>query len=150
MPHLPFVTVLPFAAAVIGFAAWARPFESYWFLGLAPALALMIVAGACALPSGRPREAFALLALGVALYAQPQRLATIENERFTFYGPLVEGSREILRRTPSIGSISTTFELPPSTDPAFTYLCLGGRLSRNAEFDAVIRADGSVSFLARR
>lgn len=150
-PDLLFVTVLPLAAAVIGFSAWPHPIEAYWFMGLAPAVALMIVAGVCAVPAGRARDGVALILLLGVLSAQSGRLyATLTIHRLQEYGALMEGSRAIAHRTLEIGSIETAFELPPSTDPAFLFSCLGGRVSASAPYDAVIGRDGTVTFRERR
>jgi len=43
-------------------------------------------------------------------------------------------------------SIRTDFELSPLSDPEFIFGILGGRLERSADWRAVIRADGGVSY----
>lgn len=150
-PELVFASVVPLAAAVIGFSAWTRPIEAYWFLGLAPAVAVMFVAGMCGVPARRAREAVALVFLLVVAYAVPPRLAVTRNiHRLPEYETLVQGSRAIARRTLEVGAIASSFELPTSTDPTFLFVCLGGRLSTSAPYDAIIGADGTVTFRERR
>lgn len=148
-PHVLFVTALPLLAAVAGFSGWTFIFDTYWFFGLSPAVAVMLACAVCVLPDGRARSAGALAALAVVLYMQPVRLVvTRDIHRLPEYAPWVEGSRATARRTMEVRAISTAFELPPSSDPSFPFRCLGGRLEADAPFDAVIARDGSVSFRA--
>lgn len=150
-PHLAFVTILPITTAVVGFAAWPQIFDTYWFMGLAVAAGLTLAVAVCALPEGRPREAVALLFLGLVLAALPARLdASRSLLRLSEYGPLIDGTREIARHTREVGEIVTTFDLPPYTDPAFPFRCMGGTLTPDAEYDGVIARDGSVTFRPRR
>lgn len=148
--HWVFAAILPLAIGVVGFSAWTRPMEAYWFFGLAPSVAMLIVAAVAALPEGRVRHAAALAALGLVLYAQPPRLAATRTiHRMPEYGALIAGTRAIAHRTAEIRAIHTSFELPATADPTFPFVCMGGNVTPDAPFDAVIDADGSVTFRSR-
>lgn len=150
-PWMLFVTVLPLAAAIAAFAAWQRPFETYWYLTLAPALALMLAEAVAVIRPWAAREGLAIACLSLVLWHQPQRVIGVTAvHKLPEYRPLLQGTREIARRTPEIRNIFTEFELPPSTDATFPFVCMGGRVSRDAAYNAFIARDGSVSFRSTR
>ena len=66
--------------------------------------------------------------------------------RLPEYRALVDGSRAILRERPVVRQIEVGFPLPPSTDPAFVYTILGGRLDPESVRSAVIQRDGTVTY----
>ena len=141
------VTVLPLAAFVVGFSLTQLPFDSYYALPLGPSLGLTVgLALTLWQPAARPLAVAATVAL---LLAQPGRYGEARTGLpVPFYGALVKGSREIRRWAPDIRSIETDFALPESTDPAFIYQVLGGRLLPDSRFTARIGLDGGVTFTA--
>lgn len=150
-PWVLFVTLGPMAAAIAAFSGWTRPFDHYWFLTLSPSMALMAGEGVHALPGWRTREAGILVFMAVILWLQPGRLyASTFIHKLPEYGALRRGSAEIARRTPEIRDVFTEFELPPSTDRTFLFVCLGGRVTPNAGYHAFIARDGSVTFRSTR
>lgn len=150
-PWIVFVTTGPLLLAVIAFSGWTRPFDHYWYLTLSPPAAFMVGEALRALPEWRMRETLAIAFLAVVLWLQPARLyAATFIHKLPEYRLLVRGSREIARRTPEIRDIFTDFELPPSTDRTFLYVCLGGRVSTDARYHAYIARDGSVTFREAR
>jgi hypothetical protein len=141
------VTVLPMLCAAIGFAAWQRPFDTYWFMTLAPSAAVTL---GLALAEWRPtvRVVGAVL-LAAVVVAQPARVrASRAFHHLPEYGALLRGARGILARTPEVRSIHTEFALHPASDPAYLYRLLGGALSPEARFSAVITRSGEVLFRA--
>jgi hypothetical protein len=140
-------TVVPLVAAVVGYSFWQGAYDHYYYLVLAPGVALMI---AWALTAWRPIAPYAAIALAaLALLAQPARVTdAMTFHRLPVYGALVRGSLEMRRYTPEIYGIQTTFELPPTSDPAFLYETLGGRISPDARLSAKITQAGTVAYSA--
>jgi hypothetical protein len=138
-------TVAPLVCAVAGFSFWQLPFDHYWFLTVAPSAALTIV---LALTAWRPASAsVALLLAAMVIVSQPWRLAdAMTFHRLPEYAPLARGSREIRRRVLDVRRIDTEFPLPPSTDRAFLYEVLGGRVSPDGRLTATIGRTGLVTF----
>jgi hypothetical protein len=150
-PWLLFATVLPLAAIVAGFSTWQRPFEAYWYLTVAPSAALTIALAPAAIGHQRARALAATLLLGAVLAHIPGRVTQAHALlRLPEYGPLIRGTQEIARRTPEIRDIFTEFTLPPSTDATFPFVCMGGRVTTTAEYNAFIAADGTVTFRPTR
>ena len=143
------VTVAPIVVAIAGFSFWQRAFDSYWFMTIAPSVALTVVLAATAWRPAAPIVSAVLLAATVA--AQPSRLAEAHVFfRLPEYGLLARGSQLIRRRLTEVRGIATEFTLPNSTDPTFLYEVLGGRVTAGAPFSATIRADGQVTFTDTR
>ncbi len=138
-------TVLPLAAAVVGFSFWQGMYDHYWYLVLAPGAALTI---GLALTAWKPAATLISIALAaLVLWSQPARIAdSMTFHRLPEYEVLVRGAREIRRYTPEVQAIRTDFALPGSVDPSFLYSVLGGRFSGDARFVATIRRTGDVVF----
>ena len=150
-PWVLFATLAPVALMMLAFAGWKNPFSAYYFVTLAPAIALTLPAAIRAIPHVPIREAAALVVLAAVLAIQAPRLrAASDIHRLPEYEPLIRGTREILLRTLEIRDIFTEFELPPSTDKTFPYVCMGGRVTKAAAYNAFIARDGSVSFRSTR
>ena len=96
----------------------------------------------------RPAAALmAILLAAIVIVIQPPRLAdAMTFHRLPEYAPLARGSREIRRRVSEIRRIDTEFALPPSTDRAFLYEVLGGRVSPHGRLTATIGRNGHVTF----
>jgi len=150
-PWMLCVTVAPLLLAIVAFSGWTRPWENYWFLTINPPLALMAGMALRAVPWWKARESLAIAALLIVLLLLPARIiAATQIHKLPEYGPLLRGSREVIRRTPEVRDIFTDFELPPSTDRTFLFVCLGGRVSTAAGYHARIARDGSVTFREAR
>jgi hypothetical protein len=138
-------SVIPILAAIAGFSFWQRAYDHYWFMPIAPSVALTV---ALALTAWRPAaSAAALVLLLVVIAALPARVAAARTmNRLPEYGALVRGSREIRHHTPEIRGIVTDFPLPPTADPEFLYEVLGGRVTRDAGFRAIVSRSGGVTY----
>ena len=138
-------TVAPLMCTVAGFAFWQRPYDSYWYLVVAPSAALTV---ALALTVWRPSAPLVAAALAlVAIAAQPTRIAdAMTIHRLPQYGPLARGSAAIRRYTADVRSIRTEFALPDSTDRTFLFRVLGGRVTPQALYHATIGPTGAVTF----
>lgn len=136
-------TLLPLVFAALGFALWQGNYDEYWYLPLAPAAALVVV---LALTWWRP-SVTALLAVVAIVAAQPARLQHSRTwYRMPEYRALTVGARAILRQTPTIRRVETTFRMPPLSNAAFPFVAMGGQVEDAAAFDAVIDEGGSVRF----
>jgi hypothetical protein len=137
--------VAPILLSIVGFATWQRSFDTYWFLTLAPSVALTL---GLALTSWRPAATLVSVAMLVSVIAaQPARLtASMASHRLPEYGALLRGTREIRQRTAEVRSIQTDFPLPPSADREYLYRILGGRIRPEAKFVALIKSSGDVVF----
>jgi hypothetical protein len=137
--------VVPLICTVAGFSFWQRPYDSYWYLTIAPLAALTV-----ALALTAWRRAASVVAAGlavVAIAAQPARLAdAMTIHRLPQYEPLARGSRAIRRYTTDVRSIRTEFALPDSTDRTFLFRVLGGRVRPEAQYHATIGPTGAVTF----
>jgi hypothetical protein len=138
-------TVAPLVLTIIGFSAWRRAFDTYWFMTLAPcaAVALGLALGAW----DRVATAASAVLLAALLVAQPARVrASMAIHRLPEYGALLRSARAILERTDSVRSIETEFALPPTTDPTYLYRVLGGSIAADAPFSAYVAKSGEVVF----
>jgi hypothetical protein len=92
-------------------------------------------------------SAAGLVLLVVVIAALPARVAAARTmNRLPEYGALVKASRTIRRHTPEIRAIVTEFPLPPTADPEFVYEVLGGRVTRDAGFRAIVSRSGDVTY----
>lgn len=140
-------TLLPLAAAVLGFSLWRGIYDEYWYLPLIPCVVLTVALGVTGARGGAAAIALTLVVLAI----QPARLAhSLTWYRMPEYGAMSRGAVEIRRRTADIRRIETTFAVPPLSDRYFLYRVLGGQVSADAAFDAVITADGQVRFVPVR
>jgi hypothetical protein len=117
-----------------------------------PAAVLTVVLAVTSVP-GRVRSfatvrtIVALVALTAAASQVPARLvfsATLH--KMPEYGPLVEGSRRVVRQRQAMRGIETEFTLPAPSDPLFVYRILGGRTDPASPWIARIRSTGAVEF----
>ena len=140
-------SVAPLACALAGFSLWrGATFEHYWSMGLMPAAAFTIGTGLFGDGCTRVRRWLSIVALALVLAWIPNRARTAwATAPMPQYGPLVSGSRLILKRATAVRAVDMP-GLPPTTDPAFVYQVLGGRISPSAPLAAAIAANGEVSF----
>jgi hypothetical protein len=145
------VTVAPIVLMVAGFSGWTRPLESYWFLVLSAPAALTLGAALRAIPQKAAATTALAVFLMFVLVSTPRRvIAGWKELRLPEYRALVKGSEAILRQTQSVQVIRTDFKLPDSTDVAFIYTILGGRIANDSPFIATIGPGGAVVFTTVR
>jgi hypothetical protein len=138
-------TIAPPLFAWAGFSLWRGNYDSYWYLPLVPSLAVATGLGFTALRF--KVTSVALLALVLAV--QPHRIRHSHSWlRMPQYGPLVRGSRAVIRHANPVRNLDTTFELPPLSDRHFPFEAMGGRFRDDAAFDAVIDERGDATFRA--
>ncbi|HXH07141.1 MAG TPA: hypothetical protein VNI83_11175 [Vicinamibacterales bacterium] len=141
------VTVGPQVLAIAGYALFLDDLDHYYYLSLMPAA---VLTGLLALwPPGRPGLApvlaVVLVAGSVALVPSRVRAAATMH-RLPEYGALVDGSRRVARLRQPVRAILADFALPPTSDAEFLYRILGGRIDRRSPWIAVIGRDGRVTF----
>ncbi|MEO8682177.1 MAG: hypothetical protein ABI665_24225 [Vicinamibacterales bacterium] len=141
------VSVGPLFAATALFSTWTRPYDSYWFLALAPSMVLTLALVVTAIPRALVSRAVSVALILLALYWQPARFRESQ-ETFPYppYRPLLEGSRAALRRAPVLRHLRVAFPIHETTDTEYMYRILGGRIEPTAEFDGKIQPDGTVVF----
>jgi hypothetical protein len=147
-PVLAAATVVPLAAAVVGYSLWQHDFQNYWFMVLSPGIAVAVGLAATVVRPAAPIAAALLVA--VLVVGQPARSAeALTLHRLPEYGALLKGAREIKRRVAEVREIKLGFPVPPSTSPTFLYELLGGRIDPGAPYAATIHRDGRASFDTR-
>jgi hypothetical protein len=142
------ITLLPQAAALIGYALFLDDLDHYYYLPLMPAAVLTVVLALTA-PVPRRRAAWVLGAalLVAALAITPSRLrlaATLHP--MPEYRVLVNAARKVAALRQPMRAIRAEFTLPPSAEPEFMFRILGGRIERTSPWYSIITADGSVIF----
>lgn len=137
------MTVAPPVLAVLGFALWQGEYNEYWYLPLAPCVALGVVLGATAWK----HAVLAPVTLALVLVAQPGHLAVAHTYyRLPEYGPLSAGSVRLARQAPSLRRVYTEFGMPMFSDETFPYQAAGGRIAEDAAFDGWIDRNGGIRF----
>jgi hypothetical protein len=141
------VSVVPIATATLLFASWTRPYETYWFLTLAPSVLITIGFAIVALPWPRVLQVVSLLILAVVIVQQPSRVADSRNFfRYPQYRALLAGSRKAARQAPVLSRLRAGFEVHETTDVEYMYRILGGRLDTKKPGVGTIQPDGTVTF----
>lgn len=136
-------TVLPLVVTALGFSLWQGQYDEYWYLPVAPCLAVSM---ALAVTWWRP-ERTGLALVAVVLLAQPWRIRHANQMyRMPQYGAMARGARQIYRQTKVVRKLDVTFPVPPFSDPWFPYQAMGGRIDDAGTFDAVIDEKGNVRF----
>lgn len=146
-PTLLAMTLLPQAAAVVGYALFLDDLDNYYYLSLMPASVLTIVL-AVTLPSSHrlaPAVGIALLVGAVALVPARLRFAATMH-RLPQYGVLVEASRKIAGTGQPMREIVTEFALPKTSDPEYLFKILGGRIDPASPWIGVITPTGDVVY----
>ena len=142
------IALVPQALAIVGYALFLGALDHYYYIPVMP-VTVLAVAFALDVPA-RTRAGrvagIALLAAAIAIV--PARLAFAATlHRLPEYRVLVQASRAIVQRLEAVRAIRAELPLPPSTDPAFLYRVLGGRIEPNASSSALIRPDGTVEYV---
>jgi hypothetical protein len=141
------MTVMPAVLSVAGYALFLAPLDYYYYFSLMPSAVLIVVLALTSVP----RRNVALW-IGVALCVgavavTPARIRFSRTlHQMPEYGPLVQGSRTAARRGVPMRAVRTEFPLPPTGDPEYIYLLLGGRIERSSRWLAVIAKNGSVTY----
>ena len=146
-PAMLAVSVGPLVTATLLFSTWTRPYDSYWFMTLAPAIVVTAGLAVTALPRAEwvTRAGWVCLALAVAW--QPARIEQSKGFfRYPEYRPLLDGSRTAFRRSPVLQDLRVAFEVHPTTDVQYLYRILGGRIDESGGYTAEIQRDGTVTF----
>ena len=146
-PTLLTITLLPQIAALVGYALFLDDLDNYYYLSLMPASVLTIVLAVTPPPSHRlaPVVGIALLVGAVALVPARLRFAATMH-RLPEYGVLVEASRKIASMGQPMREIVTEFALPKTSDPAYLYRILGGRIDPASPWIGVITPTGDVVY----
>jgi hypothetical protein len=142
------LTLVPQALAIAGYALFLDTLDHYYYIPVMPA-AVLTMAFALALPAtGLAGRVVGIALVAAAATIVPWRLGFATTmHRLPEYRVLVAASRDIAGRHEAVRAIRTEFTLPPSTDPEFLYKILGGRIDANSAASAVIRADGTVTYV---
>lgn len=148
-PDLLMAAAAPGALAVVAFASWTRPFDSYWFLPIVPSAALLAGLAMTSLPSTRAARIVPFVALAVVVAAQPARVArSHEFLRLPEYDALVRGSRQIAKYGQPVARIEADF-VDSQIDREVLFRLLGGELRADGPV-ATIAPDGTVTFARGR
>jgi hypothetical protein len=140
-------TVGPIATATMLFSTWTRPYESYWFMTLSPALVVITAAALAEVPGMRARTVIGTALLAAVLVWQPARVAASKDFfRYPQYAALLAGSQLAARQAPVLRTVRAGFEVHETTDVSYMYRLLGGRITPDGPMDAIIQPDGTVTF----
>jgi len=142
------VLLLPQALTIVGYALFLDTLDHYYYIPVMP-VPLLTIAFALALPATtRSGRVLGVALVGLAAAVVPWRLGLATTmHRLPEYRVLVDASRTLVRERPRLHGIRTEFELPPSTEPDFLYRVLGGRIDANAPSAALIKRDGTLSYV---
>ena len=141
------ISVVPLVAATALFSTWTRAYDSYWFLTLAPAMALMFGLAVAAIPRAGVVEKISMGLLAGIVYLQPSHIeVSAQFFKYPQYRALLDGSRAARRRAPVLRDLRVAFEVHPTTDVQYLYRVLGGRVGDDGAHVAVIQPDGTVIF----
>jgi hypothetical protein len=146
-PAIVAMLLLPQVMAIVGYALFLGTLDHYYYIPIMW-VTVLTVAFAVAVPAtNRWRHVIGVALCAAAIALVPSRLAFAATmHRLPEYRVLVDASRRIVSAHPAVRAIETEFTLPPSTDPAFIYTILGGRIDASAEPSAVIGVDGEVVY----
>lgn len=141
------ISVVPLVAATALFSTWTRPYDSYWFMTLAPAMVLTFGLALAALPWPGAVDKVSIVVLAIVVLLQPSRIDTsAQFFKYPQYRVLLDGSRAAMRRAPVLRDLRVAFEVHQTTDVQYLYRILGGRIAADGPFVAIIQPDGTVTF----
>ena len=147
-PPLLIMILLPQIGAMVGFAFFLGPPDSYYYLSLMPAAVLTILLPIAAIPWPRARHAVGLAVLLAAIVTIPSRVQLSTTIcRLPEYRILVAASRTLRNLHQPLRAIVTDFPLPPTCNPGFLYFVLGGTIDRSSPWVAVISANGQIHYI---
>ena len=137
-----------FGAAVGHVAAlFLAPLDYYYYFSLMPSAVLIVVLALTSVPRGNVALWIGIALCVGAVAVTPARIRFSRTlHQMPEYGPLVQGSRAAARRGVPMRAVRTEFPLPPTGDPEYLYLLLGGRIERSSRWLAVIAKNGSVTY----
>jgi hypothetical protein len=140
------VSVGSLAMGYVGYALWTGGYHEYYFFSLMPAAVLTVGLAVTSVGPPRARHAMAWGLVALAIVVQVPRLrqsATIH--RMPEYRAIVRASRVMAARHQPLRRIDAAF-LAPTSSPTFVYEILGGRLSPDSPWIAIVEPDGSVRY----
>jgi len=146
-PALLAVTLLPQAAALVGFALFLDDLDDYYYLSLMPPAVLTMVLAVAAVPPPRLARVVgvAMLVGALALVPARARHATTMH-RLPQYGVLVDATRKMSRLDQPMRAVQTDIKLPPTSSPEVLYRALGGRIDPSSPWIGVITTEGQVVY----
>jgi hypothetical protein len=134
------------AVGLAGYALWTGGYHEYYYFSLMPAAVLTVSLALTSLGPPRLRHVTAWALVAVALFAQPARLRQSRSmHRMPEYRPLVRASRVMAARGQPLRRIDAAF-LAPTSSSTFLYEILGGRLSPDSPWIAIVEPDGDVRY----
>jgi hypothetical protein len=134
------------ATATFLFSTWTRPYDSYWFLTLTPAMVLTFGLAVAAIPRAPIVRWTSLALLAIVIVWQPSRVEESKGFfKYPEYRAMLVGSRELARRAPVLRDIRVAFAVHPTMDKYFIYRILGGRIAADGAHTAHIQPDGRVT-----
>lgn len=118
--------------------------QDYWFLVLAPAAGIALVAPIAITIAAPLRHWMAGALLAAIVAVQPARAEVAWTRyRLPAYGPLWRGAAAA-SQGPPIRRLTAAFDVPAGMDPAFLFTLAGGRFEPDTALIAEIRPDGTV------
>jgi hypothetical protein len=134
------------AMGYVGYALWTGGYHEYYFFSLMPAAVLTVALAMTSLGPPGIRQVAAWSLVAVAVLAQPARLRHSETmHRMPEYRVIVRASRVMAARREPLRRIDAAF-LAPTSSSTFVYEILGGRLSPDSPWIAVVEPDGDVRY----
>jgi hypothetical protein len=130
----------------IGYALWTGGYHEYYFFSLMPAAVLTVGLALTSLGPPRMRRATAWALVALAVIVQPARLRQSSAIHWMpEYRPLLRASRVMAARHEPLRRIDARF-IAPTSSSTFLYEILGGRLSPDSPWIAIVNPDGSVRY----
>ncbi len=142
------LTLLPPFGALVGYALFLAGLDSYYYLSLMPSAVLTVVLALTAWPWPLVARGAGVAILAGALTIVPARYRhAMTMAQMPLYGAVVDASRTLAQRGVPMREIRTQFRLEPTSDPAYIYRLLGGRIDPASPWVAVITPWGGVAYL---
>jgi hypothetical protein len=134
------------AVGLAGYAMWTGGYHEYYYFSLMPAAVLTVGLAVTSLgpPRARNAAAWALVALAIAVQV-PRLRQSGYIHRMPEYRAIVRASRVMAARHQTLRRIDASF-IAPTSSSTFVYEILGGRLSPDSPWIAVIEPDGDVRY----
>jgi hypothetical protein len=134
------------AVGLAGYALWTGGYHEYYYFSLMPAAVLTVGLAVTSLGPPRVRSAAAGALVALAIVVQVPRLRqSAYIHRMPEYRAIVRASRVMAARHQTLRRIDASF-IAPTSSSTFVYEILGGRLSPDSPWIAVIEPDGDVRY----
>ena len=136
----------PLLIAWLGVAAWLGGYHDYYYLAVMPAAVCTVGLASVSIVPRRAGPYVAIALLVVAIAIQPPRVRqAFTSHRMPEYAPLLRASRAIASRRQPMRRIDAPF-VPVGVDRNFMYEILGGRLSPDSPWIAIVDPTGNVRY----